>query len=519
MNHAVADGATNDVLQTSLPKQSSPTRSIPREALQPAPVDLARPRRTPGWVRSLWHVPPPAWVMLDSLLIALGTYLSYHALIFGNPAFGWVVGPWFSGIAFGVCYIVAGMIFGLYEQTTLHARSKIIARTALTIGLGSALAYAVIYVAFYSVSSRWVGAGIALTHLMIATPLRMGIHHLIASTRMNVICVGTAESVRKVVGLLRHGDHRHYYVIGHVLVSDQVSETSNSSDFIPIPEASSEHNFQHLCPCLGTLDQIPDLVRLHTVDQVIVDPELASDARVTDAILASLEAGCRVTDQPTFVEKLHGEVPADAIGMQWLLMADVSTAGGYDAGKRVLDVLAASIGLSVTLPFWPLVAACIRWDSPGPILYSQRRVGRHGREFTIYKFRTMRDDAEANGAQWASVGDSRVTRLGRFLRKSRIDEIPQFWNILRGDMSLVGPRPERPEFVADLSKRIPHYRQRHLLQPGLTGWAQINYRYGASVEDAHRKLCYDLYYLKHRSFELDAAIMIRTIGTLCLGAR
>lgn len=503
------------------PVIESDVASIPQPAriATPTPAEAARPRRGLRLTRSLWHVPAAAWVAWDSLLVAIGTYLSYNALVFGNPAFGWVVGPWFSGVAFGVCYLIAGMIFGLYEQTTLHARSKIIARTALTLALGSALAYAVIYIAFYSVSSRWVGAGVVLTHLLGATPVRLFLHHLIASTRLNVICVGTAASVRKVVALLRHGDHRHYHVIGHVLVQPAEEVNELATQFVALPEVGSDHHFQHQCPCLGTLDQIAHLVRRHAVDQVIVDPELASDARVTDAILASLEAGCRVTDQPTFVEKLHGEVPADAISTQWLLMADVSTAGGYDAGKRVIDIFAAGVGLALTLPFWPLIAALIRWDSPGPVLYSQRRVGRHGRDFTIYKFRTMRTDAEANGAQWASVGDSRVTRLGRFLRKSRIDEIPQFWNVLRGDMSLVGPRPERPEFVADLSKRIPHYRQRHLLQPGLTGWAQINYRYGASLEDAHRKLCFDLYYLKHRSFELDAAIMIRTIGTLCLGAR
>jgi exopolysaccharide biosynthesis polyprenyl glycosylphosphotransferase len=491
------------------------TVAIPAPRLNP----VARSRRNMPLVRSLWHVPPAAWVILDGLLVALGTILSYRVLVFGNPAFGWVVGPWFSGFAFGLCYLVAGMIFGLYEQTTLHARSRIITRTLLTLSLGTALAYAVIYVAFYSVSSRWVGFGIILTHLLAATPVRLGVHHLIASSRLNVICVGTAASVRKVVALLRHGDHRHYHVMGHVLVDHPDSAHPGATQFVPLPEPGSDHHFEHHCPCLGTLDQIANLIRRHSVDQVIVEPELASDSRVTDAILASLEAGCRVTDQPTFVEKLHGEVPADAISTQWLLMADVSTAGGYDAGKRVVDIVAASVGLLLTLPFWPLIVALIRWDSPGAALYSQQRVGRHGRLFTIYKFRTMRNDAEAGGAKWAAVGDSRVTRLGRFLRKSRIDEIPQFWNVLRGDMSLVGPRPERPEFVADLSKRIPHYRQRHLLQPGLTGWAQINYRYGASVEDAHRKLCYDLYYLKNRSFELDTAIMIRTIGTLCLGAR
>jgi lipopolysaccharide/colanic/teichoic acid biosynthesis glycosyltransferase len=184
-----------------------------------------------------------------------------------------------------------------------------------------------------------------------------------------------------------------------------------------------------------------------------------------------------------------------------------------------MDLIAAAIGLLLTLPIWPLIALLIRLESRGPTIYRQDRVGLHGRIFNICKFRTMRVDAERHGARWARENDDRVTRVGRFLRRSRLDELPQLWNILRGDMSLVGPRPERPEFVAKLAELIPHYRQRHLIKPGLTGWAQIRFHYGSSVADAQRKLCYDLYYLKHRSIDLDTAIIIRTIGAFLLGAR
>jgi lipopolysaccharide/colanic/teichoic acid biosynthesis glycosyltransferase len=161
----------------------------------------------------------------------------------------------------------------------------------------------------------------------------------------------------------------------------------------------------------------------------------------------------------------------------------------------------------------------IRLDSDGPVLYQQQRVGLNGRQFTLYKFRTMIEAAERNGHTWASVDDPRVTRFGRLLRRTRLDELPQLWNILLGQMAIIGPRPERPEFVEQLAARIPFYNERHLVKPGLSGWAQINYRYGASVDDARRKLQLDLWYIKHMSLELDLIILFRTLGTVFLGSR
>jgi lipopolysaccharide/colanic/teichoic acid biosynthesis glycosyltransferase len=170
----------------------------------------------------------------------------------------------------------------------------------------------------------------------------------------------------------------------------------------------------------------------------------------------------------------------------------------------------------ICLPFLPLIFLAVRISSPGPVFFSQTRVGRRGRLFTIYKFRTMRTDAEANGAVWAAKDDARVTPIGRFMRKIRIDEIPQLWNVLRGDMAFVGPRPERPEFVQWLSQEIPYYDLRHMIRPGVTGWAQVRYRYGASLEETKCKLEYDLYYVKHMSIGLDLLIMFETIKTILL---
>jgi exopolysaccharide biosynthesis polyprenyl glycosylphosphotransferase len=184
---------------------------------------------------------------------------------------------------------------------------------------------------------------------------------------------------------------------------------------------------------------------------------------------------------------------------------------GFAFAKRAIDVSVA-VGIAVALlPLLPLVALAIKLDSPGPILYSQQRVGLNGRLFRIYKFRTMRQDAERNGAVWATRQDARITRAGLFMRKTRLDELPQLWNLLRGDMALVGPRPERPEFTAMLAEQIPAYDLRHTVKPGLTGWAQVCYRYTSTVRDTRAKVEYDLYYVKHCSLRMDLAIMLRTV--------
>jgi exopolysaccharide biosynthesis polyprenyl glycosylphosphotransferase len=177
----------------------------------------------------------------------------------------------------------------------------------------------------------------------------------------------------------------------------------------------------------------------------------------------------------------------------------------------------ALVGALVSLPIALLTALLIKLESPGPALYRQERVGKNGRPFTIMKFRSMRLDAEKDGPVWAQTGDDRTTRVGRVIRKIRVDEIPQFWNILKGEMNFVGPRPERPHFVAQLAEEIPFYAQRHLIPPGLTGWAQIKYPYGSSIEDARQKLQYDLYYIKNQSLVLDAVILFETVKTILFG--
>lgn len=241
------------------------------------------------------------------------------------------------------------------------------------------------------------------------------------------------------------------------------------------------------------------------------------------ALLAVMHArlgGLPVLDLPDFYERYWQRVPVVALDHRWFAVSDgfdLLHSHGYAHIKRAADVILAALVLLMAAPVMAAAAIAVRLDSCGPILYRQTRTGMGGRTFTIAKFRSMRTDAEAGGAKWAMANDPRVTRIGRFLRRSRVDELPQLWNVLRGDMSMIGPRPERPEFNQQLEQQIPWYDLRHLVKPGLSGWAQVNYPYGASVEDALRKLEFDLYYIKNQSFVLDTIIVLRTIRVVLRG--
>jgi exopolysaccharide biosynthesis polyprenyl glycosylphosphotransferase len=266
---------------------------------------------------------------------------------------------------------------------------------------------------------------------------------------------------------------------------------------------------------LGTPEELESIVEQQEVVRVVIDPAHPLNGERLNALRARQ---VRITDTATFYQQLTGRLSVESLADPALLLTAPQGAGlGYAVLGRLLDLVVATLGLLVALPLCLLVAILIKLDSRGPVLYRQERVGRNGRVFTLVKFRSMRVDAEAeSGPVWASGADARVTRVGRWLRKLRIDEIPQLWSVILNDMSLVGPRPERPYFVQELSSRLPHYSERHLVKPGVTGWAQINHSYGNSVDDAFLKLQYDLYYVQNRSLALDVAILLRTVKVVVL---
>lgn len=253
------------------------------------------------------------------------------------------------------------------------------------------------------------------------------------------------------------------------------------------------------------------------IDRVIVAMEDRRGAMPVRELLDLRLDGVVIEDANTLMERLSGKLPLEGLNPSTIIFAHgFNVQPSQQIIRRLVSVTVSFVGLSICLPFIPFIILAVRLSSPGPIFFRQTRVGLRGRHFSVIKFRTMRKDAEAQGAVWATKDDPRITPVGRFMRKTRLDEIPQLWNVLRGEMGFVGPRPERPEFVKWLSNEIPFYELRHMIRPGITGWAQVRYQYGASLEEAKQKLEYDLYYIKHLSIGLDLLIMFETIKTIIL---
>lgn len=274
-------------------------------------------------------------------------------------------------------------------------------------------------------------------------------------------------------------------------------------------------------PVLGSFAELPALAKQLAVDEVVlsITHQHAMSDCAFEALMTCREQGIRVTTMPALYERLLGRVPVHHIGRNLNAVLPANDSGPveriYWFAKRWGDSVFAALGMLPLGLLIPLVALANAVFSPGPLFYRQTRVGKAGHLFEVVKFRTMRPNAEeGTGAVWASSNDPRVTPIGRLLRKARLDELPQLVNVLRGEMSIIGPRPERPEFIARLSEEIPFYRARHAVRPGLTGWAQVRYGYGNSVEDSRIKLEYDLYYVRHASFYLDALIMLKTVGVM-----
>jgi sugar transferase (PEP-CTERM system associated) len=260
-------------------------------------------------------------------------------------------------------------------------------------------------------------------------------------------------------------------------------------------------------------------VRGEGVHRVIVAmPDRRGTLPVEELLDLRLE-GVKVEEATSWLEKIYGRIEVENLNPSWLIFAEgFRFSTSFRMLRRLVNFSTALIAVVLTLPLLPFIALAVKLGSPGPVLYRQQRVGRGGKDFYCYKFRTMRQDAEADtGATWAADDDPRITRVGKFLRASRLDEIPQLWCVLKGDMHFVGPRPERPEFVEWLSKEVPYYGVRHMVRPGITGWAQVQYKYGNTVEDAREKLQYDLFYIKNASIGLDMLIMFETIKIVLLG--
>jgi sugar transferase (PEP-CTERM system associated) len=311
-----------------------------------------------------------------------------------------------------------------------------------------------------------------------------------------ILVVGTGETARKVTRQILAQRDFAYRVIGFV-----DDDRSRIGERIVNPAI------------VGTPEDIPALVTKHQIDRIVVGLADRRGKLPIEQLLNAKMTGVRVEDATTTYERVTGKILIDDLRPSWLIFSEGFRVSRWTRFmKRTIDLTLSVTMAVVCFPLMVLTAIAIWLESGRPVLYCQERVGENGRPFTLCKFRSMRKDAEQGGRPvWASNDDDRVTRVGRFIRKTRLDELPQLWNVMRGDMSFVGPRPERPYFVAELAKEIPFYQQRHAVKPGLTGWAQVKYRYGASLEDAMEKLRYDLYYIKHLSIFFDLTIVFDTV--------
>lgn len=322
--------------------------------------------------------------------------------------------------------------------------------------------------------------------------------------RYRVLILGTGEKADSIAKLLVTKPELNFEVLGYV------SDVDESQTEIKV-------GLERL-PVLGTVSQLPQLIRETKAHELVVACSKEIEQELFQHLVECQATGVGLTWMPDLYARMQRSIPIEHIDTSWAFHALQGKALFWRmqlGAKRVLDLLLLLFGLPVLLFLMPILALLIRLDTPGPIFYRQIRCGRAGRPFAIYKFRTMVVDAEADGkARWSSKGDSRITRVGLFLRKSRLDELPQLLNVLRGDMSFIGPRPERPDFVKELRQQIPFYNTRMMVKPGITGWAQVHYDYGNSAEDALVKLKYDFYYIYHWSFWLDLYTLFKTLNVV-----
>ncbi|MBA2525880.1 MAG: TIGR03013 family PEP-CTERM/XrtA system glycosyltransferase [Pyrinomonadaceae bacterium] len=408
-----------------------------------------------------------------------------------------------AGLATAFC-LAAFYLFDLYDFVAMYDRRELVLRLVQALGL----AWIALALMSYVFPQLMIGRGVALLALPLALGLMVGwrvsIHWFLGHPNFGerILIVGSGKVAVEVAREVLARPDAGYRIIGFVGTDSELLGKSLINPRV-----------------IAVTSELAQVVKRENIDRIVVAMGERRGQLPTEELLRlSLSGVVSIEEGASFSERLTGRVSLNMLRPSWLIFSGRGRQTRITGITRnVVHRLVALIGVVLSLPIMLLTAILIKLDSKGPVFYRQERVGRHGRPFTLLKFRSMRVDAEEAGPVWASKIDDRATRLGRIIRKIRVDEIPQFWNILRGEMNFVGPRPERPHFVAQLATEIPHYEQRHLIRPGLTGWAQIKYAYGASIEDARQKLQYDLYYVKNRSLILDAIVLFETIKIILFG--
>ncbi|HWH59078.1 MAG TPA: TIGR03013 family XrtA/PEP-CTERM system glycosyltransferase [Terriglobales bacterium] len=433
---------------------------------------------------------------------ALLVWISFLvATIWQHPESAYVLlnyeGGYLKIVVATVAVLIFSHLFDLYEPVQWNERGELYFRLLMVPGILALLTAALAYI----FPNLLIGNNTVVLALLLVTATlftwRLAYAWLAQGPylRERVYVLGTGERAQRLVNGLRTRTE----------LGVEVAGWSGNVEGAPTREAIAAH--------------LMELIRGHRVHRVIVAME---DRRGTLPVMEMLHLrlnGVKIEEATSWLEKISGRIEVDNLYPSWLIFAEgFRFSATFLVVRRLIAILASAVLLLVVLPIIPFVILAIKLDSSGSVLYRQKRVGLGGKVFYCYKFRTMRQDAESDtGPTWAGDDDPRITRVGKFLRKSRLDEIPQLWCVVKGDMAFVGPRPERPEFVEMLSKVIQYYPVRSAVRPGITGWAQVKYKYGNTVEDSKEKLQYDLYYIKNASLGLDLMIMFQTVKIVLLG--
>tara|TARA_R110002073_G_scaffold6893_2_gene40019 strand:+ start:877 stop:2298 length:1422 start_codon:yes stop_codon:yes gene_type:complete len=425
-----------------------------------------------------------------------------------NPGNLYLEYPEIQLIVFAVVMSCCSLAMGVYTSIFREGLTGMLLRTIVAYFFLGTASLTIIYYLFPSIYlGRGVLAFAIFFALVFVLILRVLFYKLVdlAQLSRHVVILGAGNTAKQVLDKVRPEDAELSFQIFGCIECGQGETLVDSGLIIAQPEDWAS------------------FVKQHNISEIVVAPDERRKSEggniPSDALLDCKLRGIRITEPMAFIERELLKIEVGMLRPSWALFSDGFVYSQLrDVLKRMFDLSIASFILLLTWPFMLLTAIAVRLESSGPILYKQVRVGLNGKEFSINKFRSMTQDAEKDGkAVWATKNDARVTRVGAFIRNTRLDELPQLYNVFKGDMSFVGPRPERPQFVEELKETIPYYDARHRVKPGLMGWAQLKYPYGASVDDARQKLKYDLYYVKNHSFFMDVLIVIQTVEVVLLG--
>ena len=452
-------------------------------------------------------------IIAEALLIFCILYVSFYVIQLADASAPSVVVAYLPFIAtFAFFILMSSLSLGLYEPKLRESIRGIIRRIFVANGLAFCAMYVITIILFHDILLHpfyfvvSISATITSVSIFRFFMIRYGSLGLVKS---RIVILGAGERASTIEKKMRRpSDRRSFEIVGFIPVPGDDIENGIKKE--PIIEIDINHSLK-------------SFVVQNDINEVVVAADQRRGTLPIEVLFDCRMQGVQISDLLDFMERETGQIMVNLMYPSWLIYSKGFESQSYLRQIRnySFNLLLATVVLLLLWPFMLLTAFVIYLDdgrkTGASVFYKQVRVGKNGEPFSIYKFRSMGVDAEKNGAQWADKNDMRVTRVGGFIRKYRLDELPQLYNVFRGDMSFVGPRPERPEFVEELDKQIPFYAKRHSVKPGLAGWAQLNYPYGASVEDAEGKLKYDLYYVKHQSFLLDMLVLIRTIEVVLFG--